>query len=412
MRILGISLALAFLAGLLYLAGCGSEQPPAPPSVEQAGGAEAGTGGQAAPQEPREAAGEESARDEPAGEEPGGLEEPGGGAQPGLGDPEEEESRIMPKDPYGILIDPEDTTQTFSYWRDAKVGDWVRFLTHQQKIAVFTVVERNGNKLKYQATHFELNGKEIPSEQPDLREVDIEGDEQVMRSSLIMNYFVTRRIYDWELYNTSKILHCERRTVDNPTGENNETCYAWEVRCGGYVYQRRGRSLVVLMVDYGDVENPPKWGHLDAADLLKYWYKFDRFLYEPIISQADPPEGEFPEPPEEPAPQELAGKLKEIDQLVRMDVPDALKAGDTAKAAASLDKADLLVQDVLSYAKENNYKPAIAEAGKFSAKTAELRKTCAGGDKDEIDQSLEELRGLVDRLFVSVNCEKEDVKKR
>jgi hypothetical protein len=305
-----------------------------------------------------------------------------------------------------ILPDPEDESIIYSYWRDAQVGDWVRFLTHQQKIALFTVIGREDSKLRIEAKHFELDGREVPKDKPDIRSVKLDEDQMITRNSLLQNPFVVRTVYEWDLFNTDRMLYCERRTVDNPTGEDNETCYSWKIRCGGYVFQRRGNNLVVLLIDYGEAENPPKWGVHKASALLKYWYEFNRFLDQPVVAQEDPEDGELPEKPEEPPPPEIVENLKEIDKLVISELPKA--AGDKRfdDAAASLDRLAELVGKVRSYAQANNFTPAIAVMKQLDAAAAEVRKACEDAS-DETDGSLNRLKGRVDLLFISVDYKRE-----
>ncbi len=286
MRIIIVFLASISVCILLLVYGCGGEEAPKKPVPDKAAPiAEEGKSGDGEGQ-----GGEQQ-------EEPTGPED-----EPEEPEPGQNSSRIWPDDPRArdVLPDPYDDTKKYSYWRDAKVGDWVRFLTHQQKLATYTVTERKGSKIKFQARHFGLDGKEESKEKPDIREQDVDKDNEIMRNSLLQNQFVMRFVYDWLLYKSDKVLTCERHFVPNPlTGEDNESCWSFDVPCGGFVFKRRGRTTYVVVIDYGDAEHPPKWDHLKPAELLKYWYQHNCFLDEEIVSQEDPPEGEPPEPPEE-----------------------------------------------------------------------------------------------------------------
>jgi len=202
----------------------------------------------------------------------------------------------LPPGAAGILADP-NGAELISSWRDAKVGDWVRFLTHNRKIALFEVTERVGMKLKVVARHFELDGTEIVHP-PDIRPIDIKDDDKIRRQSLIQNPFIKRSAGEWKMFGSGRALKGEMHRVDNPSGDNNVSLSCRAVRCGGYTYDRRGRNPYVILVDFGDAENPPKWKHLKPAELLRFWYE-RRPWPEPPIPQGDPPEGEPAEPPEE-----------------------------------------------------------------------------------------------------------------
>ena len=394
MRKLALLLGLAFLSGLLLPGGCGSDSAPALP--EQAASTPEGDAQEPGEQEPEPV--QQVEENGENGEEPGGD-----GDQPIPFD------RLWPDHPLArkLLIDPEDTSVVFSYWRDSKVGDWVRFLTHEQKIALFTVTNRDGQKVTIEAKHFELNGKEVPKKEPDIRPVDLEKDDQIMRGTLVGIPFLVRTIYEWRLFNSDEVLNCERRTVDNPMGENNETCYAWDVRCGGYVFQRRGNNTYVLLVDYGDAEKAPKWEHLKPSELLKYWYKLNRFLDEKVVSQEDSPEGESPESPEDPPPPEVAKSLKEIEKLAGAGLSKALKEKRFKDAMLSIGRIVELVGEVHDYTRANNYTPAIAEAGKVIAKADELHTACGNSETDKASPALRKLRDLLDIFYISVNYKKE-----
>ncbi len=183
-----------------------------------------------------------------------------------------------------ILLDPADMSQKLSYWRDAKVGDWVRFLTHRADIAVFEVIRRDGKKVTFEFRLFELNGTRV-EEEPDIREVNIEKDDEIMRAVLIQNPFVQRSVSQMKSFRSDRPLNCERHFVDNPRGENNETLWCRKIRCGGFVFMRRGNAAIVTLIDYGDAANPPRWHNLRPAELLKYWHKNNRFTHEKPAGQ-------------------------------------------------------------------------------------------------------------------------------
>jgi hypothetical protein len=202
-------------------------------------------------------------------------------------------------DPKSILLDPNDMTKKLSYWCNAKEGDWVRFLNWKKNLIIYKVVKRDGDIVKLEVKQFTREGKEIPEEQPDIREIDVKQDDKISRDILKMHPLLERSVFKWKLYGSDRVLHCERRYVPNPmTGENNETLFSRDIRCGGFVFMRRGDTSYVIMVDYGDAEHPPKWEHLKPADLRKYWQKYNRFLSEKPDSQKDPPAGEPAEKPE------------------------------------------------------------------------------------------------------------------
>lgn len=202
-------------------------------------------------------------------------------------------------DPKSILLDPNDMSQKLSYWRDAKEGDWVRFLNWRKNLIIYKVLKRDGDVVKLGVKEYTRAGKEIPEEEPDIRQVDIKQDDEIMRNSATQNPFVERSVFKWKLYESNKVLHCERHYVPNPmTEEHNEVLWSRDIRCGGFVFMRRGDNSYVIMVDYGDKEHQPKWDHLKPADLLKYWQNNDRFTFEKLTPQKDPPGGEPPEKPE------------------------------------------------------------------------------------------------------------------
>ncbi len=202
-------------------------------------------------------------------------------------------------DPKSILLDPNNMMQKLSYWRDTKEGDWVRFLNWQKNLIVYKVVKRDGDTIKLEVKQYTRAGKEIPEEEPDIRQLDVAQDDKLMRDSLKFNPLVERSVSKWKRYGDGKTLHCERRYVPNPmTEENNETLHSRDIRCGGFVFMRRGKTTLVVLVDYGDKEHQPKWDNLKPAELLKYWHQNDRFTFEKLKSQNDPPGGEPPEKPE------------------------------------------------------------------------------------------------------------------
>jgi hypothetical protein len=215
---------------------------------------------------------------------------------------EDESDLAWPDNPLAreILIDPENRETSASYWRDAGVGDWVRFLTHEKKLCIYEVVRRKGDRLEIEAKHFELSG-ECTDDQPDMRESSIEEDDRRWRNILLTSpgYGGVRDVQEWKLFNTERILNCEHYFLDNPKGDKIENLWCREIRCGGYVFMRRGTKTYILLVDYGDAGSPPKWEHLEPKELLNYWYRYNRFLFEKHAPQEDPPEGEPPEPPEE-----------------------------------------------------------------------------------------------------------------
>jgi hypothetical protein len=187
--------------------------------------------------------------------------------------------------------------QIRSYWSDAEVGDWVRFMTHNQKIALFEIVQRDGDNIAFEARHFELSGKEIPRQEPDIRKIDVQEDEKIQQAVLVQNPFVVRSVNEWKLYKSNRTLKGDMHQVDNPTGENNRSLSCRDVRCGSHTYQRRGQTPYVILVDYGDTGNPPMWDRINPADLLKYWHEKKDWPNKPK-PQEDPFGGEPPEPPE------------------------------------------------------------------------------------------------------------------
>jgi hypothetical protein len=233
-----------------------------------------------------------------------------------------------------------------------------------------------------------------------------------MRQTLVGIPFLVRTIYDWQLFNSDKVLHCERRTVDNPTGENNESCYAWDVRCGGYVFQRRGNNTYVLLIDYGDARNGPKWEHLKPAELLKYWYKWNRFIGEEEIPQEDPARGEPPEKPEDEPAGEVAETLKAFNELTGAGLAAAVEGDRFKDALESLDRADALLEGVVSYARANNYLPALRQSEKVKAGLAALRAACAAADKEKAAPALRELKDSLAWFYASVNYNVRPQKKR
>ncbi len=415
MRVLSLLLAAAFLAGMLALAGCGNgkETPekPGAESGEKQGNKDgkAGTG---------KAGAEGTGKGEEGNGEKGGGEENGEKEGDGEGDnaeaPKElksDEERIWPDHPLAkkVLTDPYDESKSSSYWINAKVGDWVRFLNWQKNIIIYTVLTREGNKLSISVKQYKRDGEEIPetSGEEDVRKIDIEADSRLNRNSALQNPHVERYVYEWPLYKTDKTFYCERRWVPNPmTGENNDTCRSWEVRCGGLIYQRRGNTTYVTLIDYGDVEHPPKWEHLDPDDMFKYWYKYDRFLHQKPVSQEDPGRGEEPEMPEDCPPAKLVEKLEHLDKLVGRDLRKTLSDGKYDEAIKSLEQVGAPVEEAVSYARTNNFKPAIEQAQAVNEKTGELIEVCKEKDFKKAIGALEVLREEIDWLNASVGRQK------
>ena len=407
MRVLLLLLAAAFIAGLLVLAGCGNgKETPGTPGGEsgETGDKKEGDAGKTG----AEGSGkEESKEGEEEGEDENGEEKTGKAPK----EVKPDRDRLWPDHPMArkILTDPNDDSKSSSYWINAKVGDWVRFLNWQKNLIIFEVLSREGNKLKFIVKQYKRTGEEIPNidedgnEKEDIRDIDIEGDSKLMKSSAIQNRFVERYIYEWPLYNTDKILYCERRWVPNPmTGENNDTCRSWDIRCGGLVYQRRGNTTYVTLIDYGDAENPPKWDHLDSADMFKYWHKYDRFLHQKFIPQEDPDRGEEPEMPEDMAPAELVEKLEQVDKLVGKELKKALMENRFEEAAKSLEQLKEPMGETVSYAEKNNYKPALLQADVVSKKAEELLEACKQQDSKKALSVLKVLRSEVEWLHTSL----------
>jgi hypothetical protein len=410
MRVLSLLLAAAFAAGLLVLAGCGGgEETPKPSGEEseEAGDKKEGDSGSGS-----------KGADEGKGGEGDGEEGDGEGDNAGVRKEfKSDEERIWPDHPLArrILTDPHDESKSSSYWINAKEGDWVRFLNWQKNIIIYTVKKREGNILKIDVKQYKRTGEEIPNldedgnEKEDVREIKIEGDSQLMRDSVLKNRFVERYVYEWPLYNTDKTLYCERRWVPNPlTGEDNDTCRCWDIRCGGMVYQRRGNTTYVTLIDYGDAEHPPKWDHLDPADMFKYWYMYDRFLHVPFNPQEDPERGEEPERPEDYAPAELVKKLEQIDELVGNKLKAALLENRFEEALESLEQVKAPVAEAVSFAEENNYKPALSQAEVVSGKTEELIEACKAKNSEKALGVLKALRSEVEWFYVSVGRPPDD----
>lgn len=401
MRVLSLLLAAAFIAGMLLLAGCGDGK-------ETPAGGESGESGETGDKKEGDSgAGKTAAEGEGSGESGEGDGEEGDGEDGEEGDGEtskaapeikDDRDRLWPDHPKAreILTDPNDDSKSSSYWINAKMGDWVRFLNWRKNIIIYRVVKREGNNIEFSVKEYKRSGEEIPEEQEDIRKTNIEEDSKLMKSSAIQNRYVERYVYEWPVYNTDKTLYCERRWVPNPmTGENNDTCRAWEVRCGGLVYQRRGNNTYVILIDYGDAEHPPKWDHLDPADMFKYWHRYDRFLHQKFIPQEDPDRGEEPEMPEDMAPAELVEKLKQIDKLVGKELKNALMGNRLEDAAKSLEQMAEPMKEAVSFAEKNNYKPAVLQAEVVNRKTGELVEACKQGESEKALAVLKELRAEV-----------------
>jgi len=338
----------------------------------------------------------------------------GEGEEKQAGEPEEEPDpidtgpipfdRMWPDHPLAekLLRDPE-KDEVYSYWKNARKGDWLRFLTHQQQIALMTVVEKDGDALKVEFRHFDLKGQEEKKDKPDIRPYSIKEDDEIMKSSLLNNPYVTRSIAKWKVYNGDKTLDCEMRFVDNPTGEKNENLYSWDVRCGGFVKMRRGNFTYITLIDYGDAENPPTWENLKAQDMLNFWYVHNVFTGEPVILQSDPPEGEMPEMPEDCVPPELAEMMKKFESAIGSGLSKALSDKKFAGAASSLSETDEILEAALEYAKANNFKPAIAEIGKVKGLAAQVSAAFKEENGEKAFTSLEALRNLAGRMYVSLN---------
>lgn len=404
MKVLSLLLAGAFFVCLLGFCGC-SDGTEAPSST----GVTADK-----PDDKKDEPKDEERKAEQAGMGRSEREEPGEeGEQEGDGDEDDkppverksEEERLWPDHPLArkILTDPNDTEKPSSYWANAKEGDWVRFLNWQKNVIIYRVTKREGNMLKMSVKQYERNGKEMAEETEDVRDINIEEDDKVMRNSAIQNPFVERYVYEWPLYNSDKILYCERRWVPNHiTGDNNDTCRSWDVRCGGFVFQRRGNTTYVVIIDHGDAEHPPKWDHLDSADMFKYWHKYDRFLHQPFITQEDPERGEQPERPEDFAPAELIEKLKGIDKLVGSALKAAIMENRFDDAVTSLEQIKEPIAQAVTYAEKNNYKPAVSQAQVVNEKADELIGICKEQDSRKALDALAVLRDEIDWLSASV----------
>jgi hypothetical protein len=378
MRTLVTLLGLLFIAGLVVLSGCESGEAPA------------------------KTAGGETSEGEGTGEA-------------GEGEFEEEVDdgpipfdRLWPDHPKArkILVDPNDMSQNMSYWRDTKVGDWVRFLNHRQNVIIFELLERKDGKLKFSSKEYKRTGEEIPEKELDVRDVDIVKNDDIVRGPLLRNPLVVRTVYEWKLFKSDKVLYCERHNVDNPRGDNKETCWSREVRCHGVVFQRSGNNLVVVLIDYGDIDNFPKWDHLKPDELLSYWHKMNRFLDERIVAQEDPEEGEQPEMPEDPPGEKLTKDLKRLEELVGKELSDIIDAGVGDKIEAALNSVGQIIEDVGSYARANNFTPAVAQAKDVTAELGRLKDAAVGGDKDQAVKALGKLCKQLDWLYISVNYKK------
>lgn len=405
MRIVAALVGVLFLSILFLAGGCDSGETPA----DQPAAATASAQGQTPqPAEQPEKDPADTGADEQEGDEDWDDEdeEEGDGEEPVP--PDEGRipfDRVWPNDPRArqILPDPNNNDVVFSYWKNAVVGDWLLFMTHQRKLALFTVSKNDGKKVEWKTRYFELDGTETTGSEQAPRSVDLAGDDQVMRGSVIQNPFCVRTVYEWKLYKSDKTLLCERHTVDNPRGENNETCWCWDVRCYGVVFNKRGSNLVILLIRYGDAKTKLNLEEFKASELLRYWYENNRFRDDPFVSQEDPPEGEMPEKPEDPTPEELTKSLKQLEKLVGSRLSKAIKAGMSDKVEEMLTKAGGIVEEARTYAAENNYLPALAESGHVNAKCEELRAASKEDDKQKAKAALDKLRDALDRFYVSVH---------
>jgi hypothetical protein len=321
-------------------------------------------------------------------------------------------------DPYGILIDPNDKTKNMSYWRDAQVGDWVRFINHVGAIVVFTVVERDGSNLKFEAKLFSGDGKEVsmdkkgtviakpPDAPPDIRLVDIEKDDAEARLLLKTNPFIkVRNVVDWKVLMSDKVIHCEHRFTEKPDW-TNETLYSRDVRAGGCVFARSNNDTYVLLLDRGDKNNLPKWDIWTADDLKEWRFRWSRFLHQEFVENEDPQEPEPPERAEDPPSQAIVSQMTKVAAIFAQKIATPIeKGGDLTETAKELENLLPLLKELENLHKKERFGYGASEAQALTNAALNLKEALSRGDAKSIKESLSLARYAYERLRIATDSE-------
>ena len=313
----------------------------------------------------------------------------------------------------GILIDPDDTTQNMSYWRDAREGDWVRFLNLAGLIGMRTVISpREGSKVNYEFRLFDRTGKEIdmdrngheiprdPNAKPDITGIDIAVQDADTRNSLKTNPFITRSVVEWKVFKSDKVIRCERRLTQGME-RTNDTVYSRDVHAGGEVFARTGSQTIITLLDWGDKDNPPKW-NLWTDDELKNWkLRWDRSWDEELVSNEDLQEPEPPETAEDPPSEAIASLMSKVATILAQKVAPLT---ETAKELASLLP---LLKELEELHRKERFGYAAQEAQSLTSAVRQLSDALSSGKADTIKESLARARSAYENLRIATGAEAE-----
>jgi hypothetical protein len=317
----------------------------------------------------------------------------------------------------GILIDPDDTTQKMSYWRDAKVGDWVRFLNHAGVIGMRTVISRReGSEVICEFRLFDGTGKEVdmdarghviprdPNAKPEVKPVDVEKDDIIERGALKGNP-VVRSVVDWKVYKSDKVIQCERRFTQGEE-RTNDTVRSRDVRAGGWVFIRTGSQTIITLLDWGDKDNPPKW-NLWTDDELKNWkLRWDRPWDEEVVGDEDPQEPEPPETAEDPPSEAIVSLMSKVATALAQKVAPPIEKGvDLSGAAKELASLLPLLKELEELHRKERFGYAAQEAQSLTSAVRQLSDALSSGKTDPIKESLARARSAYENLRIATGAE-------
>jgi hypothetical protein len=320
----------------------------------------------------------------------------------------------------GILIDPDDTTQNMSYWRDAREGDWVRFLNLAGLIGMRTVISpREGSKVNYEFRLFDRTGKEIdmdrngheiprdPNAKPEVKPVDVEKDGIIEREVLKVNPFITRSVVEWKVFKSDKVIRCERRLTQGME-RTNDTVYSRDVRAGGMVFARTGSQTIITLLDWGDKDNPPKW-NLWTDDELKNWkLRWDRPWDEELVSNEDLQEPEPPETAEDPPSEAIVSLMSKVATILAQKVaPPIGKGADLTETAKELESLLPLLKELEELHRKERFGYAAQEAQSLTSAVRQLSDALSSGKVDTIKESLARARSAYENLRIATGAEAE-----
>jgi hypothetical protein len=345
---------------------------------------------------------------EPQGEEPAQLP----------ADEEKMPGQLAPtKDTSGLLIDVNDKSQNISYWRDAQKGDWTRFLNISGIIGMYNVIDRQGNKITSEFRLFDKDGKEVDMDEkgkmipkpldakPEIDVVDLLQNDEDVRGPLRNNPFLVRQVADWKVFKSDKIIHCERR-FEQKGGWTNEHLYSRDVRAGGMVFLRsRGQTIKVLL-DWGDKDNPPKWGIWTDDELKKWKFRWDRYWHEEFVENEDPDEPEPPENAEDPPSEAIVSLMSKVATAFAQKIAAPIeKNADLTGVREEVENLLPLLKELEQLHKKERFGYGVVQAHALVNVALSMKDSISSGDPAIIKDSLARARSAYERLRIATKSD-------